>query len=94
MGFSERRPPHLGQEDWSSSTLASILAGLARAEPTWPALLPDFLYRPLGASAFASMLLATTADTVVSSEASFASSSATLAFSLEFSASRSTQRLL
>src|ERR1022692_651580 len=65
---SERTPPHLGHIDWSSSTVASIFAGLALLAPAWPAFLPDFLYRfqrSLPVSAFASMLLATTACTVV-----------------------------
>lgn len=73
---------------------ASILAGLALLAPWCPSLLPGVLYRLLPVSALASMLLATTADTVVSSEASLASNSATLAFNLEFSASSSAQRLL
>jgi hypothetical protein len=73
--FSERTPPHLGQMDWSSSTVSSMCSGLILLAPSWPRLLPAFFQRLLPVSAFASMLLATTADTVVLRERSSSLSS-------------------
>ena len=61
--------------DWSSSMVSSILSGLLLLAPWCPSLLPDFLKRLLPVSAFAPMLLATTADTVVSRDESFSLSS-------------------
>src|SRR6266566_4251893 len=60
--FSERMPPHLGQMDWSSSTVESACSGLLLLAPSWPCLLPAFFQRLLPVSTFAPMLLATTAD--------------------------------